>query len=69
MVEVINSKLSTNHKQFLLSFKKGEPDWGLLKLPGVDNFPAIRWKLHNIQKMPKRKHQAALQKLEKVLYG
>ena len=69
MVDAINSKLSTGHKQFLLSFKQGEPDWDSLNIPGVENFPAIRWKLHNIQKMPKQKHQAALQKLEKVLYG
>jgi hypothetical protein len=38
-------------------------------MPGIEHLPAIQWKLHNINKMPKQKHKAALAKLEKVLYG
>ena len=68
LVAEINEKLSPEHKQFLLSFKRGEPDWGLLNRPGIENLPAIQWKLHNIRKMSKQKHLAALNKLEKVLY-
>lgn len=73
MVAQINEKLTASQKQFLLSFKQGKPDWDLLAMCGIDQsieqLPAIQWKLHNINKMPKQKHKAALDKLEKVLYG
>ncbi len=67
MVEQINQKLTQSHKQFLMSFKQGNPDWALLNTPSVEQLPAIKWKLHNINKMPKQKHKKALDKLEKVL--
>lgn len=69
MVKDIHGLFTDSHKQFLLSFKRGEPDWTLLNKPGIDVLPAIQWKLHNIRKMPKQKHKAALTKLERVLYG
>lgn len=69
MVKQINEKLTDKHKQFLLTFKQGNPDWDLLNMPGIEQLPAIQWKLHNINKMPKQKHKVALDKLEKVLYG
>jgi len=69
MVKQINEMLTDKQKQFLLTFKQGNPNWDLLNMPGIEQLPAIQWKLHNINKMPKQKHKAALEKLEKVLYG
>lgn len=69
LVAEINKKMKDEHKQFLLSLKRGEPDWELLNRPELKYLPAVQWKLHNIRKMPKQKHQAALNKLEKILYG
>jgi len=68
IVEDIHSLLTEEQKLFLLSFKQGKPDWDLLNMSGIEHLPAIQWKLHNINKMPKQKHKAALAKLEKVLY-
>lgn len=65
----IHERFTDAQKQFLLSFKQGEPDWKLLNRPGIEQFPAIQWKLHNIRSMPGKKHKAALAKLEKALYG
>ena len=69
MVRQVNENLTETQKQFLLLFKQGEPDWSLLNKTGVERLPAIQWKLHNIRKMPKQKHKAALKKLEMVLLG
>ncbi|MDF3014610.1 MAG: nucleotidyl transferase AbiEii/AbiGii toxin family protein, partial [Cellvibrio sp.] len=44
-----------------------QPDWSLLGLDGVNNLPAVRWKLINLQKIPDEKHQQALQQLKVVL--
>lgn len=53
--------------RFLLSFKRGAPDWSLLPTKGVERLPAVRWKLANIKKMHRDKHDQALQRLEKAL--
>lgn len=53
--------------RFLLSFKKGAPDWSLINLEGVDQLPAVKWKLANIQKMHRDKHHRAIKLLEQAL--
>jgi len=69
LVHDVHDLMTEEQKQFLLSFKRGEPDWGLFNRAEVEALPAIQWKLQNINKMPKQKHMAALDKLEKVLHG
>ena len=69
LIKDIYQILTDTQKQFLLSFKRGEPDWELLGVGGVEHLPAVQWKLWNIKKIPKAKHQAALSKLESVLQG
>jgi hypothetical protein len=54
-------------ESFLLSFKNREPDWTLLELDDVSEFPAIKWKQINLAKMPDDKHKLALDKLKEVL--
>lgn len=40
------------HKDMLLSFKSGTPEWSLLGIPGVENLPAVRWRQHNLSRLP-----------------
>ena len=62
------SKLMTDlDKQFLLSVKRGQPEWKLFPIPGIDQLPSVRWKLLNIERMPDVGHKTSLAKLEKVL--
>jgi predicted nucleotidyltransferase component of viral defense system len=66
----INKSLSDDDKKFLISFKKGEPAWDLIKLDNLQHFPAIQWKLQNIQTLIEKnstKHAALLKGLEDVL--
>jgi predicted nucleotidyltransferase component of viral defense system len=69
LIDSVNAALTNDHKQFLISLKEGTPKFELLKVANVHKFPAIQWKLANIQKMDKKKHQAALNKLQRVLNG
>ena len=66
-INTIRSSLTKQDKDFLLSFKAREPKWEQLGLDGVDQLPAVRWKLLNLQKMPKEKHDKALKALEEAL--
>jgi len=64
LVEAINKSLTEDEKKFLLSFKQMKPDWSLLGLLNIDQMPAVKWKLRNLEKMEKGKHKEAYQKLE-----
>lgn len=59
--------LTTREKQFLISFKSLAPDCDLLGLENIQELPAVKWKLLNLQKMDKKKHRKALDKLKDCL--
>lgn len=63
----VRKALTENERKFLLSIKTGKPDWNLMPFEGLERFPAIQWKLHNITRMSTRTHQAALNRLRDVL--
>ena len=67
LVTLINKILTDNERNFLLSLKQGEPNWQLMEIENLNQFPAIQWKLLNIRKMDKNKHRLALEKLKTVL--
>lgn len=53
--------------RFLLSFKRGTPDWTLLQFPEIEQLPAVRWKLANIRRMSPEKHHQSLRLLEQAV--
>jgi hypothetical protein len=67
LIDLLRQGLSIDEKRFLLSVKELEPDWTLLGVTGVEELPAVRWKLQNLAKMPKPKHKLAVEKLKEVL--
>lgn len=67
LIVAIHQVLNKEDKEFLLSIKRGSPDWDKISLPQVEQLPGIQWKLLNIRKMDKDKRRAALEKLEQVL--
>lgn len=66
---LLRSSLSLNERQFLVSIKRGEPDWSLLPIPNLAELPALRWKLANIEtlKQSPARHQSAVDALRTVL--
>lgn len=52
---------------FLISVKQGEPDWAALNVSGVDQLPAVQWKLHNVRQISAVKRMEAVAKLEAVV--
>ncbi len=68
LVKLIREGLTDTQRRFLLSFKKGRPEWSLLPLSGVAQLPAVQWKLVNIGRMSKAKHAVAVEKLNQVLF-
>ncbi len=67
LIKQINESLTDKERRFLLSFKKMEPEWDLLDLDRVEELPAVKWKLMNLEHMDKKKHGTAVEKLKKHL--
>lgn len=45
------SALTDNQRIFLLGLVQGKPDWSLMSCPHLQDMPAIRWKLANLQRL------------------
>jgi len=67
MVTALKAQFTQRDYDFLMSFKRGQPDWSLSPEAQIQHLPAVMWKLHNIGRMTKDKHIQALEKLEAVL--
>ena len=69
LINALQAQLTETDAQFLLSFKQGQPDWGLFEIPEAAQLPAIKWKSLNIQKLAsnKQKHEEQLVELKRVL--
>ncbi len=67
LIREIVGKMPEQHRRFLISVKCGEPDWGLLDLPGAKDLPAVRWKLENLAKLSADKRKQLLSGLREAL--
>ena len=67
LVNQIHMGLGENERRFLLSLKRGEPEWTAMGIDHLQKLPAIQWKLVNIKKMDTGKRDTAFAKLERVL--
>lgn len=67
LIREIVGKMPEAHRRFLVSVKRGEPDWALLDLPGIKDLPAVRWKLENLAKLGAERRAQFLKGLTEVL--
>ncbi|MDV2375405.1 MULTISPECIES: nucleotidyl transferase AbiEii/AbiGii toxin family protein [Gammaproteobacteria] len=67
LVRIINTSLTPQEREFLLSFKNYTPNWTQLGLAGIDQLPAVRWKLQNLARMKPEKHAVAYARLKDLL--
>jgi len=57
LISEIRTCLTDTDKQFLLSFKRGEPQWELFPFRELKDLPAVKWKLQNIQTLKEQNPQ------------
>ncbi|WP_338696311.1 MULTISPECIES: nucleotidyl transferase AbiEii/AbiGii toxin family protein [Bradyrhizobium] len=67
LIAEIAGKMPQAHKDFLIGFNRGEPDWRLLGVPGATELPAVRWKQINLDKLPAEHWAKLVAQLEEVL--
>ena len=71
LVKDVNSCLSEKDRSFLMSFKRGNPDWELFPIRNLKEMPAVQWKLKNMRTLIKsnpQKHQELIKKLELLFH-
>lgn len=60
------SKMTANHRQFLLGLVTGQPNWHLLNCPHLAELPAVRWKLQNLARLKKSNPRKFAQQAEEL---
>lgn len=51
LIAIVTGSVPEAHKQFLLGFKRGTPDWELIGLPTAADLPAVKWKQLNLDRL------------------
>lgn len=63
LIQIVKASLTEEQKNFILSFKNRTPNWELSGIDGIENYPSVRWKLINLERMSNEKHAEAYKKL------
>jgi predicted nucleotidyltransferase component of viral defense system len=67
LVTRLRKEMTQEERQFIVSVKEEKPQWNLLGVPGIENLPAVQWKLLNVDRKTLMKHGEALRKLRDYL--
>lgn len=51
MFRELPAALDSNEREFLRTLVRAEPEWSLLRIPHLEELPAIRWRLHNLHQL------------------
>jgi len=67
LINSIVGDMPADHRGFLISFERGEPEWDSLGLPNAAELPAVRWRQQNLDKLSPNKRAILVARLEEVL--
>ncbi len=67
MIDVLVRQMPDEHRRFLVSFERGDPDWSILNLQHVPELPAVRWRQINLDKIAANKRDQLVADLEEAL--
>lgn len=68
IIAVMVTAMPEDHRHFLASFKRGEANWALLRIPEARHLPAVMWKQRNLAKLSDVKRRDLAGALERVLF-
>ncbi|MFN3628167.1 MAG: nucleotidyl transferase AbiEii/AbiGii toxin family protein [Parvibaculum sp.] len=67
LIAMIVGDMPQEHRDFLLSFERGTPDWDRLGIPEVSDLPAVKWRQINLDKLSPEKRAALVAALARAL--
>lgn len=69
LVDTGITNMPAAHKDFLVSFERGEADWSRLSVDSIDELPAVQWRIQNLDGLAKERRAELVSALETVLSG
>lgn len=67
LIAAIVGNMPKAHRDFLISFEKGQADWALLGLSGISDLPAVKWRQLNLDKLTTEKRSVLIRQLQAIL--
>ncbi len=67
LIALVVGRMPENHRHFLLSFERADPEWALLEVPGASDLPAVRWRQRNLDGLPAKDRSKLVSNLQAVL--
>lgn len=67
LIDDVIANMPEDHKRFLVSFYKREPEWERLGVTGLDQLPSVRWREINLDKAGKETRDHIVSELERIL--
>lgn len=67
MIGSLIGEMPDQHRAFLTSYEKGNPEWSLLNVPHAPDLPAVRWRQHNLDKLAADQRAKLVELLERAL--
>lgn len=67
LISEIVGSMPDAHRQLLLTFERGEPDWSTIGLEAAANLPAVRWRQQNLDSLSAEKRGTLVKQLQEVL--
>lgn len=69
LIEDILDNMPEDHKRFLLSFYRRNPEWDRLSIADLDRLPAVRWREFNLDKAGRETRENIVAALDNILYS
>ncbi|MDZ7737250.1 MAG: nucleotidyl transferase AbiEii/AbiGii toxin family protein [Gammaproteobacteria bacterium] len=67
LIRTMVDDMPQNHRELLLSFEQGEPDWSLIAVSSVENLPAVQWRMNNNKQLAEARRRMLAESLYEVL--
>lgn len=68
LISDVNRFLTDADRHFLVSFECGEPEWDNYEFAHFKDFPSVKWKLLNLQKLAEQNPEKMKTEAEKLKY-
>lgn len=67
LIKAIVGEMPDDHRRFLLSFERGEPDWALLGIAHAPSLPAVLWRQRNLDSLSTAARAELVANLERIV--
>jgi predicted nucleotidyltransferase component of viral defense system len=68
LIRTVHALLDERDTQFLIDFKEGHPDWSYFSIAHIKDLPAVKWKMHNLDRVEAGERRRMVDRLRSFLF-